>query len=63
MLHHGLEAVLSHVMSAGSEKPVAFASRTLNRAGRNYFQIDKEELPLVWGNRKFNHYGTVDVSR
>ena len=43
-------------MSDGSEKPVAFASRTLNRGERNYSQIDNEALALVWGIRKFNHY-------
>ena len=53
---YGLGSVLIHVMSCGSEKPVAFASRTLNRAERNYSQIDKEALALVWGIRKFNHY-------
>ena len=36
---YGLGAVLSHVMSDVSAKPVAFESRTLNRAGKNS-QID-----------------------
>ena len=43
-------------MSDGSEKRAVFASHTLNRAERNYSQIDKEALALVWGIRKFNHY-------
>ena len=43
-------------MSDGSEKPVAFALSTLNRAEINYSQVDKEALALVWGIRKSNHY-------
>ena len=53
---HGLGAVLSYVLD-GVERPVAFASRTLNHAEVNYGQIKKrsisirgQEIPqiLVW---------------
>jgi len=40
----GLGSVLSHIMPNGDERPIAFASRTLNKAETNYSQIDKEAL-------------------
>ena len=51
----GVGAVLSQVCN-GDEKPVAYTSRTLTTAERNYSQLEKEGLALVYGVKKFHNY-------
>ncbi|XP_039192295.1 uncharacterized protein K02A2.6-like, partial [Crotalus tigris] len=49
-------AVLSHLRSDGTQVPVAYYSRTLSSAERNYAQIDREALAVVAGIKKFHDF-------
>ena len=56
-LHTALvQSYVSHTFLDGRERPIAFASRTLSTSERNYAQLEKEGLSLVFGVKKFYQY-------
>ena len=51
-----LGGVLSHIMDDRQEKPIAYTSRTLIAAEKNYSQLEKEALAVVFAVGKFRNY-------
>ena len=52
----GVGAVIAHVMPDGKERPISYVSRTLSKAEKNYSQLDKEALALIFATKKFHVY-------
>jgi transposase InsO family protein len=51
----GIGAILSQGQ-IGKDLPIAYASRNLNKAERNYTTSEKELLAIVWGIKHFRPY-------
>lgn len=52
---YGVGAVLSHPSKNG-DRPIAFASRSLSKAEKNYSQIEREALSLIFGVMRYRKY-------
>ena len=52
----GIETVLFHRYPDGSERPISNVSKSLTDAQRNYSQIQKEALAIVFALKKFHQF-------
>ena len=52
----GIGAVIHHVYQDWTERPIAYASKTLSSAQQNYSQIKKDALSWISGAKKFHNF-------
>ena len=53
---HGLGAVISRITEDGEERQIAYASRSLTPAEKNYSVVEKEALAIIFEIRKFQQF-------
>ena len=58
---YAIGAVLSHLMPDWSKKPIMFTSRMLSKAEKNYSQIEKEGLAIIFVVKNFTSLFTEDT--
>ena len=54
--NYGVGAVLSYKQVDGTERPIGYASRSLNNSERNYSTLEKEALAVIYGVKKFHQF-------
>jgi hypothetical protein len=54
--NYAVGAVLSHIMPDGTERPIRYASQTLNETQQKYSMVDKEAYAIIFGVKKFYQY-------
>ena len=52
----GLGALLSHILPDKTERPIAYASRVLTQAEKNYSRLDREALSIVYAVKYFHQF-------
>lgn len=52
----GIGACIFQISTDGKEQVIEYASRTLTKAEKNYSQIEKEGLSIIFGTQKFRYY-------
>ena len=52
----GIGAGLFHILPNGEERLIGYASKSLTPVERNYSQIEREGLSIVFGVKKFHQY-------
>ena len=49
-------AVLFHRYEDGAQRPIAYAPKSQTQADKNYSQIEREALSIIYGVKKFHQY-------
>lgn len=53
---YGIGALILHHFPNGDERPISYASRSLNSSERNYSKIKKEDVAIIFGVLNYYMY-------